>query len=518
MDEREPGSRWAAVPLIALLVLVSLAALYALHIERTRPALKPALATGPALPVVELWVSTADRKLKLLQQPDIPMSVRGTSTADVVIDVQKTYQTMEGFGAAMTDSSAWLLQNKLNALQRAELLHELYGPPPNLDLNMMRLPIGASDFSLELYTMDDMPFGQVDPQLEHFNVAPNKTAIIPTVREVLSIDPDLHIIASSWTAPAWMKDSGNLLGGTLLEQYEGAYADYLVKYLDAFRSYGIPIFALTLQNEPNFEPITYPGMRLGSDQRARIISQYLGPKLAKRRSTTRILEWDHNWNHPEQPLAVLSNPDAARYIDGVAWHCYEGNPRAQGTVHRQFPDKDVYITECSGGDWASGINGELIWFSRDLLIAGIRQWARAVVYWNLALDENYGPHFGGCALCKGVVTIDSDTGAVSRNDEYYAIGHFSRFVLPGAVRVNSTATDKGLDNVAFQNTSDGSIVLVMVNSNEIVRHVSVAEGKTRFEYAMPPRSVATFVWSPDQAVAIVRRALWWLKRAGSKTL
>ena len=517
MDEREPGSRWAAVPLIALLVLVSLAALYALHIERTSPALKPALATGPTLPVVELWVSTADRKLKLLQQPDIPMSVRGTSTADVVIDVQKTYQTMEGFGAAMTDSSAWLLQNKLNALQRAELLHELYGPPPNLDLNMMRLPIGASDFSLELYTMDDMPFGQVDPQLEHFNVAPNKTAIIPTVREVLSIDPDLHIIASSWTAPAWMKDSGNLLGGTLLEQYESAYADYLVKYLDAFRSYGIPIFALTLQNEPNFEPITYPGMRLSADQRARIVSQYLGPKLAKRKSTTRILEWDHNWNHPEQPLSVLSNPDAARYIDGVAWHCYEGNPHAQGTVHKQFPDKSVYITECSGGDWASAANGELIWFSRDLLIAGIRQWARAVVYWNLALDEDHGPHFGGCALCKGIVTIDSSTGAISRNDEYYAIAHFSRFVLPGAVRVNSTATEKGIDNVAFQNMSDGSVVLVMVNSETEVRRVSVAEGKTRFEYAMPPRSVATFVWSPDQAVAIVRRALWWLKRAGSGT-
>ena len=517
MDEREPGSRWAAVPLIALLVLVSLAALYALHIERTRPALKPALATGPALPVVELWVSTADRKLKLLQQPDIPMSVRGTSTADVVIDVQKTYQTMEGFGAAMTDSSAWLLQNKLNALQRAELLHELYGPPPNLDLNMMRLPIGASDFSLELYTMDDMPFGQVDPQLEHFNVAPNKTAIIPTVREVLSIDPDLHIIASSWTAPAWMKDSGNLLGGTLLEQYESAYADYLVKYLDVFRSYGIPIFALTLQNEPNFEPITYPGMRLSADQRARIVAQYLGPKLAKRKSSTRILEWDHNWNHPEQPLSVLSNPDAARYIDGVAWHCYEGNPHAQGTVHKQFPDKSVYITECSGGDWASAANGELIWFSRDLLIAGIRQWARAVVYWNLALDEDHGPHFGGCALCKGIVTIDSSTGAISRNDEYYAIAHFSRFVLPGAVRVNSTATEKGIDNVAFQNMSDGSVVLVMVNSETEVRRVSVAEGKTRFEYAMPPRSVATFVWSPDQAVAIVRRALWWLKRAGSGT-
>jgi glucosylceramidase len=511
-SSNQPRDGGATAILVAALFLGTLAALYALRLAQPAVAPVVALPAPPPAPTVDLWLSTADRRLKLERQPGIEMGTRGSLSADVVIDVHKTYQTMDGFGAAMTDSSAWLLQNKLNALQRAVLLRELYGPPPNLNLNMMRLTIGASDFSLAPYTLDDVPAGEIDPALQHFNVAPNLLYVIPTVREVLSINPQLRIIASSWSAPAWMKTSENVIGGSLLEQYESVFADYLVKYLDAYRSYGIPIFALTLQNEPNFVPLTYPGMEMTAATRARIVGQYLGPKLARRKPVTRILEWDHNWSHPEQPSTVLADPDAAPYIDGVAWHCYEGAPHAQATVHREFPTKDVYITECSGGDWASSVNGELLWFSRDLLIAGIRQWARGVVYWNLALDENHGPHYGGCDACKGMITIDSTTGAVSRNDEYYAIAHFSRFLLPGALRVNSTATDKGLDNVAFQNVIDGTLVLVMVNSNVEPRRVSVAEGKTRFEYAMPPRSVATFVWSPDQAVTLVRRALGWLKQ------
>lgn len=513
MDERRSGPSRAAIAFIALITLLTLAALYALRLEQPKVRSNVAPSTRPMMPIVELWLSTADRRLKLMQQPDMEMSARGALPADVVIDVHKTYQTIVGFGAAMTDSSAWLLQNKLNWLQRRALLRELYGPPPNLNFNMMRLTIGASDFSLKPYTLDDVPVGQVDPQLQHFNVTSNLQDVIPTVRAILSINPGLRIIASPWSAPAWMKSSDNLIGGALLAQYESTYADYLVKYLDTYRGYGIPIFALTLQNEPGFIPITYPGMDMPADTRAGIVAQYLGPKLASRSSKTRILEWDHNWNQPEQPLSVLADPNAAPYIDGVAWHCYDGGPYAQSRVHRAYPQKDAYITECSGGDWASSVNGELLWFSRDLLIAGIRQWARGVVYWNLALDENHGPHFGGCDACKGVITIDSHTGAVSRNDEYYALAHFSRFVLPGAIRVDSTATDKGIDNVALQNASDGSIVLVMVNSNTDARRISVAEGQTRFEYTMPPQSVVTFVWNPGEAGAWVRRVLGWLNRA-----
>lgn len=512
MDERKDVPGWVAVASIALVTLLALAASYA---SRPRPPpvveAKAPPVERPILPTVAVWLSTADRSLRLVRQPGVVMTAHEKQPNDVIVDTGSTFQSMVGFGAALTDSSAWLIQNRLNASQRSALLQEMFGPPPGLNFNMTRLTIGASDFSLQPYTLDDMPTGQVDPDLQHFNLAPNLLYVIPTVREAMAANPQLRIIASPWSAPAWMKTSANLIGGGLLEQFESAYANYLIKYVDAYRSYGIPIFALTVQNEPGFVPITYPGMELPVATRTRLIAQYLGPALARRKSKTLILGWDHNWDEPDQPLTELGDPDAARYIDGTAWHCYRGAPSTQSQVHRAHPRKDTYITECSGGDWESARKGELMWFARDLLLAGIRHWARGVVYWNLALDEQHGPHFGGCDNCKGVVTIDSATGEVSRNDEYYAFAHFSRFVLPGAVRVGSSETDKSINNVAFRNT-DGSVVLVMVNSHTDARPVAVTQGQTRFEYTMPAQSVATFVWNPDQMDAWIRQLLRWLER------
>ncbi|HUW53823.1 MAG TPA: glycoside hydrolase family 30 beta sandwich domain-containing protein [Rhodanobacter sp.] len=502
MGEHGRASRWTAIPFHALIAVLTLAAVYGAR-PRTQ-TVKPIVVASPlpAQAAVKLWLSTADRRLRLAQQPDIETSAQPGAPANVVIhiDIHKTYQSIVGFGAALTDSSAWLLQNKMNGPQRNALLQELFGPPPNLNLTMTRLTIGASDFSLKRYTLDDLAAGEVDPSLQYFNVASSLRDVIPTVREVMAIDPQLRIIASPWSAPAWMKTSANLIGGGLLKQYESTYADYLVKYVDTYRGYGIPIFALTLQNEPGFIPVTYPGMDLPASAQARIIAQYLGPALASRKAKTRILAWDHNWDEREQPLSLLADPDAARYIDGIAWHCYRGDPDAQSQVHRAFPGTDAYITECSGGDWASSKHGELLWFARDLLLAGLRNWARGVVYWNLALDKHYGPHFGGCATCKGVVTIDSRTGKVSRNDEYYAFAHFSRFVLPGAVRVRSSTIEKDIAvaDVAFRNAHDGSVVLVLVNSATDARSVSVRQDETRFRYTLPPRSVATFVWNPTR--------------------
>ncbi|WP_343854267.1 glycoside hydrolase family 30 protein [Rhodanobacter soli] len=499
MDERKGVPGWIAIASITLMTLLALTALQVSRRKHSAVESKVTSAVHPLVPTARLWLSTADRRLRLVRQPDVEMSADEPSPADVVVDIHRKYQSIVGFGAALTDSSAWLIRNKLDERQRGALLQELFGPPPNLNLNMTRLTIGASDFSLQHYTLDDLPVGEVDPQLLHFNVASNLRDVIPTVREILTVNPQLRIIASPWSAPAWMKTSANLIGGELLPQFESAYADYLVKYLDTYRGYGIPIFALTVQNEPGFVPVTYPGMEVPAATRARIIARYLGPALAGRKPRTRILGWDHNWDAPGQPLDVLADLDAARYIDGIAWHCYSGSPYAQSQVHRAHPGKEVYITECSGGDWESARNGELMWFTRDLLLAGLRQWARGVVYWNLALDEQHGPHSGGCDLCKGVVTIDSRTGEVSRNDEYYAFAHFSRFVLPGAVRVGSSETDKEINNVAFQNASDGSIVLVVVNSHAEARRVSVRQEQTRFHYTLPAQSVATFVWNPQQA-------------------
>jgi len=509
-EEGRESSRVAAV-FIALISLFTLAAIYAPRLWQPAAAVAPRAAARPVASVVEVWVSTADHRLQLTPQPDLALAAADASPADITIERDTRYQSMTGFGAALTDSSAWLLRSKLSARQRDALLRELYGPPPNLNFNMTRLTIGASDFSLNLYTLDDVPFGQTDPELKHFSVAPNLAYLIPTMRQIMAIHPGMLVVASSWSAPPWMKDGGNLIGGTLLESYEGVYADYLVKYVDAYARHGIPIAALTLQNEPRYSPLSYPGMQLSAEQRARIIGEHLGPKLATRVPKVAILDWDHNWSHPEEPLRVLGDPKAAPFVDGVAWHCYEGSQHEQGRVHREHPDKDTYITECSGGDWPLNMNGELLWFSRNLLVTGTRQWARGVIYWNLALDEDHGPHFGGCAACKGVVTIDSTTGAITRNDEYYALGHFSRFVLPGAFRVKSNDTDatKDLANVAFQN-DDGSMVLVIVNIATKPRAVSVVDGENRFTYTMPPESVATFVWNRNLAEEWVRRAAYWI--------
>lgn len=490
-----PG--WAAIGIAVALSALALVTQLALRRPHDMSGALVSLIMPPPA-TVKVWLSTADRRLRLARQPDIVPGMAMSTPGDIVIDLHTRFQTITGFGAALTDSSSWLIEHKLDAPQREAFLREIFGPPPGLNFNMTRLTIGASDFSREHYTLDDMPAGQTDPDLEHFNLSRDLEAVIPVVREALSINPNLRIIASPWSAPAWMKDNDALIGGTLLDQYHDVYANYLVKYVDGMRRYGVPIFALTVQNEPMFQPKTYPGMLLPADARADIIGQYLGPALARRRPPTLIFGWDHNWNNPQQPLDVLGDPDAARYISAIAWHCYEGAPSAQTRVHRAAPRKDVYVTECSGGDWDSAKNGELMWLARDYLLGSLRNWARGVIYWNLVLDEHHGPHAGGCNDCKGIVTLDTKTGAIHRNDEYYAFAHYSRFVLPGAVRVWSSANTKEVANVAFQNADHGSVVLVVVNSAVHDHPIAVHQGDRYFQYTMPGRSVATFEWQPGQ--------------------
>jgi glucosylceramidase len=290
-----------------------------------------------------------------------------------------------------------------------------------------------------------------------------------------------------------------LIHGTLLPQFYGAFASYLVKYVDAMQAQGVPIYALTLQNEPHFDTKNYPGMLLDADARARLIGKYLGPALAERKTGTRIFEWDHNWDRPQEPLQVLDDPLAAVFISGVAWHCYAGKVAAQIQVHLAHPDKDAYLTECSGGDWGRPSDSSLLHMTRDLIIGSTRAWARGVLLWNLALDQSAGPHLGGCTACRGLVRIDSRTGEVTRNEDYYVIAHASRFVRPGAQRIDSNETEAGLANVVFQN-ADGSIVLIAANSATSPRALSVRCRDREFRYTMPGESVATLVWAQRDAV------------------
>ncbi len=444
-----------------------------------------------------VWLSTNSHQYTLAPMAPATLGEPRALPIAVEIDAGSPQQAMVGFGASITDASADLIQ-QLPAHARAALLDELFGRDGDgIGLSFARLTIGASDFSRRHYTFDDTPDNAPDPTLAHFSIAPNLADVVPVTRAALAINPQLKVMASPWSAPAWMKSNRSLIQGTLDPAAYDAFARYLLRYVDAMAAQGIPIWALTVQNEPDFEPSSYPGMRLNAPARARFIGQHLGPLLAARGAASPMLfDWDHNWSKPEEPLAVLADPDARRYVDAVAWHCYEGSPDAQSPVHAAYPDKDVYMTECSGGDWEPLRSGGLVLQARRLIIDSVRHDARGVLFWNLALDPQGGPHAGGCGTCRGVVTIDPASGQVTRTDDYTALAHASRFVPPGAHRVASSAAMDGVDNVAFVNP-DGGRVLVVANSAPVPRTFSVRDGNQGFCYTLPGRSLATFTWTPS---------------------
>lgn len=441
--------------------------------------------------VVQAYVTTADQG-RLLDRVELPF-VAGTppGVPVVVVDETQRFQSMVGWGAAMTDASAHVI-HRLPPAQREALLRDLFDREAGAGFSFVRLPMGASDFSRTHYTYADVAPGESDPRLARFSIAMDTAERIPLLRRALAINPALRLVGSPWSPPAWMKTSGSLFNGTLRGEYFAVFAEYLAKWITAYEAAGLPIFAITLQNEPHHEPPDYPGMRLRPAQRAEIIGGHVGPLFARRGITTQIWEWDHNWDEPDSPLGVLADSAARRYVAAVAWHCYGGDVTAQSRVRDRHPDKDVYFTECSGGEWAPVWADNLKWNVSNLVIGTARHWARGVALWNLALDEHHGPHLGGCGNCRGVVTVHSATGAVTRNVEYYALAHASRFVRAGAVRIASSST-AGLETVAFRN-DDGATVLIALNPGSAERPFAVRAGARVFRASLPAGAVATFVW------------------------
>jgi glucosylceramidase len=445
--------------------------------------------------VAQVWVTTGDQARVFSHEPNISIST-GTDTSSTVltVDASRAYQTMVGFGAAMTDASAYLIETKMSATQRDALMQDLFGHNAGIGLSFVRVPMGASDFSLRQYSYDDAGANQTDSTLSRFSIAPDSAYKIPALQQALAINPQLTLMASPWSAPGWMKTTGSLIKGTLLPEYYDSFANYFARFIDAYKASGIPISVITIQNEPHFEPADYPGMRLDDTSRATIIGQHVGPLFTTRAPNVKILDWDHNWDEPNAPLTVLANVEATRYVSGVAWHCYAGDVSAQQTVHDQHPDKETWFTECSGGAWSPGWSDDLRWFVGTLMIGATRRWARGVLLWNLALDENDGPHTGGCGNCRGVVTINSTTGLVTRNVEYFALAHASKFVRPGARRIASNTDVNGLQSAAFLNADDASKALIVLNTGTTARGFAVHDGSSWFRYTLQAGSVVTFSW------------------------
>ncbi|WP_374541013.1 glycoside hydrolase family 30 beta sandwich domain-containing protein [Sphingorhabdus sp.] len=449
--------------------------------------LSVAFAAQAKSPAVQGWMTSADGSQRLAPMSGI-IAVRlpEGQQADIMIDTKQRFQRMAGFGASITDATAWLIQTRMSAKARAELLRELFSTRDGLGFSVTRITIGASDFSQSHYSYADTPGNPVA------DIAPARAHLIPTLKAMRRINPQLQVIATPWSAPAWMKTSNSLIKGRLKPEHYGSFARYLVSYTQAMRKAGAPVDILTIQNEPHFEPENYPGMRVEPAERADFIANHLGPMMRRSIPQTRLLDWDHNWDQPESPIAVLSDPKAAAFVDGVAWHCYGGDVAAQSVVRDRFPTKEVWFTECASGDWSGDWSKSFNWAVRNLIIGTTRNWAKGVVMWNLALDERHGPHLGGCGDCRGLVTINSQSGEVSREPEYYAFAHASRFVPVGAVRVASRSSDSGIESVAFQKGRNGPVTLIALNGGAGARTLTFSVGRKTYAARLSAGAVATF--------------------------
>ncbi len=449
-----------------------------------------------AVLALQIWLTTGDQTKLMSRESNVSFrSAPPPANLPVItVDEKTRYQQMIGFGAAFTDAATYLIQTKMSATQREALLQDLFGRPNGIGLTFMRIPMGASDFSLSDYSYDDMPAGQRDTALAHFSIDPDRAYKLPAIQRALAINPKLVLMANPWSPPAWMKTSGSLIRGTLKPEAYGALAQYFAKFVQAYTAAGVPIAAISLQNEPQYEPPDYPGMLLDPVTRGELDGQYVGPLFASLGLRTMIWDWDHNWDLPDEPMTVFADTLASKYVQGVAWHCYKGNVSAQSTVHDAHPGKDTYFSECSGGDWSMNFASNLTYFAGTLIIGTTRNWARGVALWNLALDEHDGPHTGGCTNCRGVVTINSTTGAVTRNVEYYALAQASKFVRPGAYRIASASGLAGLSSVAFQNSDDQSLAVLVLNGGAESATFALQWGQKSLQYTLPASSLVTFTW------------------------
>ena len=475
---------------------------------------------APASPAVRVWVTTPDRAEQLHERAPVRFGAGRSDAPTIVLDPTARYQRIDGFGASITDSAAAVLY-RLDPAARDAAMRSLFDPRSGIGVSFLRQPVGSSDFTAaaEHYTYDDVPPGQTDFALRHFSIAHDRAQILPLLRRAKQLNPRLSVMATPWSPPAWMKTSGSLVGGRLIDdpRIYDAYARYLVKFVKAYAAAGVPVDFLSVQNEPqNRHPSGYPGTDLPVRQEAAVIAA-LGPKLAQASPRTKILGYDHNWTtHPgdvestppgedpetDYPYRLLRTA-AARWIAGTAYHSYSGDPSAMTALHNAFPRKGIWFTECSGSHGPTDtpeqiFRGTLTWHARNVIIGTMRNWAKSAVTWNIALDSTGGPHLGGCDTCTGLLTLQPD-GSVSRDAEYFTIGHAAKFVRPGAVRIGSTSFgttgwNGQIMDVAFRNP-DGSTALIVHNENDDPRTFAVRAGDRQFEYTLPGGALATFTWT-----------------------
>lgn len=438
------------------------------------------------------YITTEDRSA-LLAQAKHSMSFHAGAAGQAVIDVDpaQRFQSIDGFGFALTGGSAELLMH-MDAAHRHAILQELFGSgKTDIGVSYIRVSIGSSDMNDHVFSYDDLEAGNTDPNLEHFDLGPDKADVIPVLREILAIHPGLPILASPWSAPAWMKTNGKVKGGALKPEYYGTYGRYIVRYIESMKANGVPIAALTVQNEP-LNPNNTPSMVMTAEEEGKFIREALGPALRKAGVQTKIVLYDHNCDRPDYPLTILNDPEAAQYADGSGFHLYGGDVSAMTKVHDAHPDKHIYFTEQMVIDRPGDPKLHVAEPVKRVLIGATRNWSRNVLLWNLAADPQFGPHTsdGGCPICEGAITLDGNH--VQRNVAYYVIAHASKFVPAGSRRIASTESDQ-IANVAFE-TPNGKTVLIVANDSQTARNFQIQYRGKIADAHLDAGAVATYVW------------------------
>jgi len=437
---------------------------------------------------VAFWVTKADQSILLQQQANVLSLGTAIGTGEMItLDSTQLFQTVDGFGYTLTGGSAGLI-NALNATEKTNLLNELFGNGANsIGVSYLRISLGASDLSAEVFSYDDMPAGQTDISLANFTLSKDTVDLIPVLKMILAINPNIKIMASPWSAPVWMKDNSSSIGGGLQTQYYNVYASYFIKYIQAMKAKGITIDAVTLQNEPQHGG-NNPSMVFSAAQEAAFVKNSLGPAFQAAGLATKIIVWDHNCDNANYPITVLNDAVAKSYINGSAFHLYGGDISALSAVHNAHPDKNLYFTE----QWTSStgsFDGDFKWHIKNVVIGSMLNWSKNALEWNLANDGAFNPHTpGGCTQCKGALTLD---GSIKRNVAYYIIAQASKFIPPGSVRIGSTVTS-AVRNVAFKTPAGKTVVLVL--NEGAAQTITIKTATRSITSVLPEGSAGTYIW------------------------
>lgn len=452
------------------------------------------------------YITSSDGS-RLFERADIPFvnTVEPSQSSILVnIDASVSYQEIDGFGAALTGASCYNLL-KMSKENRTALLKEIFSLEEGLGMSLVRVSIGASDFSV------DDEFTWCDEEgLEHFAVhQEDRDYLFPILKEVYEINPGLKIIASPWSAPIWMKRRStsdnspypSWTSGSLAPEYYQTYAEYFVKWIKTMEKEGFDIYAMTIQNEP-LNHGNSMSMYMTWEEQSEFISSALGPAFEKAGINTKILVFDHNYNYDNvasqknYPLNIYNNPEASKYVAGSAWHNYGGSVNTLSGIHTYAPEKEIYFTEASIGTWNYDFSKCLINDFKSIFIQTMQNYSKGVTLWNLMLDENRGPFRpGGCSTCFGVVTLNSANATVqSRQSHYYNLAHASKVIKPGAKRIKTSGyVPSGVNYLAFSNP-DGSIALIFVNEGNEPKQLVLKEGSHIIHTAIPASSIESIIW------------------------